>query len=149
MNKGESVDEIIEAGIKAKDAGIKLSVTAISGLGGTVLWEEHAIETARALSRMKPHYIGLLTLMLVEGTPLYKRSRAGDFVVPGPREVAAETLLLLEHIDSEGSIFRSNHASNYLALKGTLNRDIEAMKKLLEDALAGDTGYKSEWARGL
>jgi len=149
MNKGETVDEIVEAGIKAKDAGFKLSVTSISGLGGISLWQEHAIKTGEALSLMKPHYIGLLTLMFVEDTPLYKRHAAGNFEVLGPREVAAETLLMLEHIDSEGSIFRSNHASNYLPLKGTLNRDIEPMKELVRKALDGKVVYKDEWDRGL
>ena len=149
INKGETADEITEAGIKARDAGISLSVTVISGLGGTALWEEHAVKSAEALSRMKPHYISLLTLMLVEGTPLYERSAKGAFKVPGPDEICAETLLMLEHLDSEGSVFRSNHASNYLALKGTLNQDIEPMKKLIKEALSGKINYKGEWAREL
>ena len=148
MNKGEAADEIIEAGIKVREAGMKLSVTVISGLGGTAMWQEHAIKTAEALSRMKPHFIGLLTLMIADGTPLYERYKAGEFLVPGPRRIAEETLLLLQNIDSEGSVFRSNHASNYLSLKGTLNRDREAMTQLLEEALRGDIDYKSEWARG-
>ena len=149
INKGEAVDEIIEAGIKIKNSGIKLSVTAISGLGGTVLWEEHAIKTGKALSLIKPHYIGLLTLMLIEGTPLCERSVSGKFNIPSPTEIAAETYLMLSHLDSEGSIFRSNHASNYLSLGGTLNKDIELMKNALKDALGGNTVYKNEWLRRL
>jgi len=149
MNKGEAVDEIVEAGIRVKDAGMTLSVTAISGLGGTSLWEEHAIKTGEALSRMKPDYIGLLALMIVDGTPLYERSAAGMFEVPGPMEISAETLLMLENLDSEGSVFRSNHPSNYVALKGTLNQDIEPMKNILKEALKGQIGYRHEWARGL
>ena len=149
MNKGETANEIIEAAEKVKDAGIRLSVTVISGLGGKSLWEQHAIKTGEALSRMKPHYIGLLTLMLVEGTSLYERFASGEFKVLGPQEVAAETLLMLTHIDSEGSLFRSNHASNYLMLKGTLNRDIEPMKRILMEALDGKIGYREEMARGL
>ena len=149
MNKGETVEEIVEAAAKVKDAGITLSVTVVSGLGGTALWEEHAIKTGEALSRMKPHYIGLLTLMLQEGAPLYERNAAGQFEILGPREVAAETLLMLENIDSEGSVFRSNHSSNYLMLKGTLNRDLKPMKKLLKEALGGKIGYRGEMARGL
>jgi len=149
INKGETVSEIVEAGVKIKEAGLKASVTVISGLGGTALWEEHAIKTGEALSRMKPDYIGLLTLMLVEGTPLYERSESGGFEVPGAMEIAAETLLMLSHLDSEGSIFRSNHASNYLSLGGTLNKDIEPMKAALKEALAGKVVYKNEWLRGL
>jgi len=149
MNKGETVSEIIEAAFKAKKAGLKLSVTAISGLGGTALWEEHAIKTGEALSLMKPNYIGLLTLMLVEGTPLYEKCAENEFEVPSATAIAAETLLLLENLDSEGSVFRSNHASNYLGLKGTLNEDLEAMKGVLREALRGEVGYKDERLRGL
>ena len=149
INKGETVDEIVVGGLKAKKAGIKLSVTAISGLGGRALWEEHAVKTGKALSRIKPDYIGLLALMLVEGTPLYERSLSGAFEVLGPMEITSETLLMLASIDSEGSVFRSNHPSNYISLGGTLNRDIEPMKKLLKEALDGKIDYKNEWMRGL
>ena len=149
MNKGETVEQIVEAVKKAKECGMKLSVTAISGLGGRALWEEHAVHTGEALSRMKPDYIGLLTLMLSENAPLHTQVAAGKFEVPGPMEITAETLLMLNHLDSEGSVFRSNHASNYLALKGTLNVDIEPMKQLLREALAGKVVYKNEWSRRL
>ena len=72
INKGETRDEIIRAGKMIMDSGIKLSVTAISGLGGTDMWEEHAVETGKAFSEIKPHYIGLLTLMFEGDTPLYR-----------------------------------------------------------------------------
>lgn len=149
INKGVTVDEIVQAGQMVKDAGMKLSVTAISGLGGTEKWREHAIGTAEAFTRMKPEYIGLLTLMFEGDTPLQKEWEAGTFQLLTAPQVAQETLLLLEHIDSEGSIFRSNHASNYLSLKGTLNRDREALCDMLRHALDGDIGYKSEYYRAL
>jgi radical SAM superfamily enzyme YgiQ (UPF0313 family) len=149
MHKGETSEEIIQAGLKIKNAGIQLSVTAISGLGGTTMWQEHAIQTGKAFTRMKPDYIGLLTLMIVEGTPLADRYNAGEFSLLGPREVAEETLLMLSHMDCEGSVFRSNHASNYVSLKGTLNRDKEQMMNLLKEALAGNINFKKDWARGL
>ena len=149
MHKGETVDEIIAAGLKVKAAGITLSVTAISGLGGKTHWEEHAIKTGEAFSKMKPDYIGLLTLMIVDGTPLGDRCEAEGFPLLNPKEVATETLLMLQHMDCEGSVFRSNHASNYLSLKGTLNQDKESMINLLQEALSGNVRYKNEWARGL
>ncbi|MGM9630012.1 radical SAM protein [Butyricicoccus sp.] len=149
VNKGVTVDEIVRAGQMVKDAGMKLSVTAINGLGGTELWREHALGTADAFTRMKPDYIGLLTLMFEGGTPLQKEWEAGKFQLLTAPQVAQETLLMLEHIDSEGSIFRSNHASNYLSLKGTLNRDREALCNTLRRALDGELGYKSEYYRAL
>lgn len=148
INKGVTVEDIVRAGQMVKDAGMKLSVTAISGLGGTEMWKEHAIDTAKAFSRMKPDYIGLLTLMFEGDVPLRRECEEGKFHLLTAPQVAKETLLLLEHIDSEGSVFRSNHASNYLTLKGTLNRDREAMCEQIRRALERG-GYKKEYFRAL
>jgi len=148
INKGVTVEDIVRAGQMVKDAGMKLSVTAISGLGGTEMWKEHAIDTAKAFSRMKPDYIGLLTLMFEGDVPLRRECEAGKFHLLTAPQVAKETLLMLEHIDSEGSVFRSNHASNYLTLKGTLNRDREAMCEQIRTALERG-GYKKEYFRAL
>ena len=149
VNKGATAKEIIAAGLMLKAAGIKLSVTAISGLGGKADMREHALETARALSEIKPDYIGLLTLMFEGDTPLEREWREGRFELLDAREVAEETKLLLEHIDSEGSVFRSNHASNYLALAGTLNGDKEKLIAKLERALGGSERFRPEYFRGL
>ena len=116
MCKGHTAAAIVAAGQKARQAGLALSVTAISGLGSRELLRDHAVDTARALSAMKPEYIGLLTLMVEPGTPLDQWVREGSFRVLGPAEILQETALLLDHIDSEGSVFRMNHASNYLTL---------------------------------
>ena len=148
INKGVTVEDIVRAGQMVKDAGMKLSVTAISGLGGTEMWKEHAIDTAKAFSRMKPDYIGLLTLMFEGDVPLRRECEEGKFHLLTAPQVAKETLLMLEHIDSEGSVFRSNHASNYLTLKGTLNRDREAMCEQIRTALERDD-YKKEYFRAL
>lgn len=148
INKGVTVEDIVRAGQMVKDAGMKLSVTAISGLGGTEMWKEHAIDTAKAFSRMKPDFIGLLTLMFEGDVPLRRECEEGKFHLLTAPQVAKETLLMLEHIDSEGSVFRSNHASNYLTLKGTLNRDREAMCEQIRTALERG-GYKKEYFRAL
>ena len=144
VNKGETADEIVRAGLMVKAAGMKLSVTCIAGLGSLELSEEHAIRTAEALSRMKPEYIGLLTLLFELDTPLMEDWQAGRFYMMTPKEIAAETLVLLEHIDAEGSVFRSNHASNYVNLAGTLNADREAMCQRLRQALDGKVRFRSE-----
>lgn len=137
MNKGESAAEIVQAGQKVKKAGLALSVTVINGLGGTQHWEEHAVDTAHALSQMKPDYIGLLTLRIYHDTPLAAMVAKGEVTPPDPLQLAQETRLLLEFIDSEGSVFRSNHASNYLVLAGTLNRDKAALIAKIDRALEG------------
>lgn len=144
VNKGETADEIIRAGLMVKQAGMKLSVTCIAGLGSLELSEEHAIGTAEALSRMKPEYIGLLTLLFELETPLMRDWKEGRFYLMNPIEIAQETLILLEHIDAEGSVFRANHASNYVNLAGTLNADREAMCERLRQALEGKVKFKNE-----
>ena len=85
VNKGETADEIVRAGLMVKQAGMKLSVTCIAGLGSLELSEEHAIKTAEALSRMKPEYIGLLTLLFELETPLMRDWQEGRFYLMNPR----------------------------------------------------------------
>lgn len=144
VNKGETAEEIVRAGQMVRKAGMKLSVTCIAGLGSLELSEEHAVKTAKALSRMQPEYIGLLTLLFELPTPLMQDWQAGRFYLMNPVEIAQETLVLLEHIDCEGSVFRANHASNYVNLAGTLNQDRQAMCQKLRAALEGRVQFKNE-----
>ena len=134
MRKGHTSAEIVECGQKVKRNGIGLSVTAITGLGGPELMEAHAVDTAKALNAMNPEYIGILTLVVEEGTPLQDWVREGKFRLLTPAQVLQETKLMVENFDSPGSIFRMNHASNYLSLKGTLNEDKEAMLSQIRQA---------------
>ena len=149
INKGATREEIIHEANKLKEAIILLSLTLISGLGGKEKSILHAIESAIAVSEIKPDYLGLLTLMIEPGTQLYNDVETGSFQLLSPEEVAIETLVLLENIDAEGCIFRSNHASNYISLKGTLNGDKEEMIHQLEQAIDGEMDYKDEFLRGL
>lgn len=129
---------------RLREGGLKM-VTAISGLGSRELLREHAVDTARALSAMNPEYIGLLTLMVEPGTPLERWVREGSFQVLGPAEILQETALLLDHMDSPGSVFRMNHASNYLTLKGTLNRDLPALRQQVQEGLMGHGLRPESW----
>ena len=148
MNKGHNAASIIAAGQKARRCGLALSVTAISGLGSLELLEDHAMGTAQALSAMKPEYIGLLTLMVEPGTPLELWVRDGSFVVPGAADILRETEIFLHYIDSEGSVFRMNHASNYLTLKGTLNADKPDLLAQVHQGMLGH-GLRPSWLRAL
>ncbi len=148
MNKGHTAAAIVAAGQKARRCGFALSVTAISGLGSLELLEQHAVETARALSEMNPEYIGLLTLMVEPGTPLERWVREGSFTVLRSPDILRETEIFLRHIDSPGSVFRMNHASNYLTLKGTLNEDREALLARVHKGMEG-YGLRSEYMRAL
>lgn len=149
INKGATVGEIIREANKLKDANILLSVTLISGLGGKEKWKLHATESSKAINQINPDYLGLLTLMIEPGTMLFDDVNNGVFQLLSPEDVALETLVLLENLDVEGCIFRSNHASNYISLKGTLNHDKERMIKELKQAIDGEVGFKDEYLRGL
>lgn len=150
INKGVTAKEMITAGQKVKKAGIPISITAISGLGGRAKIAEHARDTALVLSKIDPDYIGLLTLMLVEGTVMYDQYKSGKFELLTPKEVMLESKIFLENIDVTDCVFRANHASNYLPLKGTLPKDRAALLDLLSRAMiSSDDIFKSEKLRGL
>lgn len=150
IKKGVTADQQIDAVRKIEDAGIKASVTFISGLGGRADWHEHATETGKVISRMSPSYVGLLTLMVVPGTELYEDIKAGRFQLLTAEEVLEETELMLENINVDSKcVFRSNHASNYLSLRGDLPADKDAMLAQIRKALGNRSMLKDERLRML
>lgn len=149
MRKGHPAAEIVEMGQKVRACGIALSVTAITGLGGPELLERHAVDTAAAFNAMNPEYIGMLTLMIEPGTPLYDWVQSGEFRLLTQPQVLEETRLMVEKLDSPGSVFRMNHASNYLVLRGTLNQDREAMLRTIGEAERDLSRLRPESWRGL
>lgn len=134
VNKGESPDMIVKAARRIMAAGMKISVTVISGLGGAARQKEHAINSAKALSEMNPDYIGFLALMIDKGTPLEQWYKEGTFVPLTPAQIIDEMILFLSNIDSPNTVFRCNHASNYFLLSGNLNEDIPMMLEELQEA---------------
>jgi len=150
VRKGADRDEIITAVKRIETSGIKASVTFISGLGGRKDWREHAVETGTMISRMEPSYVGLLTLMVEKSAPLYADVKSGSFHLLSPEEIVAETVLLLTNVDvKKKCVFRSNHASNYISLKGDLPVDKDKMIGQLEYALKNSKALKEEWLRML
>lgn len=148
--KGATRAELIEAVRKIEAAGIKASVTFISGMGGKADWEEHAIETGTMISEMEPSYVGLLTLMVERDVPLYEKIQSGEFQLLSAEEVVAETLLMLKHTNvSKKCVFRSNHASNYVSLRGDLPNDREDMMEMLRRAMKDHNMFKDERFRML
>lgn len=134
IHKGVTAEEVIAAGQKLKRCGIQTSVTLISGLGGRGKVEKHALSCARLISRMNPEYASFLTLRLYEGTPMYEDVVEGRFQRITADEIADEMKIFLENVNSPGTVFRTNHASNYVVLAGTLNEDIPEMMETLEEA---------------
>lgn len=148
INKGVTREEIIEAGQKLRRCGIRSSITLISGLGGRERKREHAVESAKLISAIKPDYVGFLTLMLDESTEIYRQIQAGEMELLTPEEVVEEMRLFLTNVDSQGTMFRANHASNYVILKGNLNEDIEEMLQRLDEVEKAGK-YRPERVRGL
>ncbi|MDR2132603.1 MAG: B12-binding domain-containing radical SAM protein [Clostridiales Family XIII bacterium] len=150
VKKGATRAQIIEAIEKIEDAGIAASATFISGLAGRKAWREHAIECGTMISEASPSYIGLLTLMVEPPAPLCADIREGRFELLSPMEVLEETRLLLEHTEVRRScVFRSNHASNYVSLRGTLPQDKARMLARLDEAMQDAGMLKDERFRML
>ncbi|MBQ5799288.1 MAG: B12-binding domain-containing radical SAM protein [Oscillospiraceae bacterium] len=142
-NKGATVEETVVHSLRAKEAGMALSITAINGMAGSNGdWQAHAIDTAKAISRMNPEYAAFLTLRVYADTPLHDWVESGEIKLMDPIELVQETRVFLEHVDSEGTVFRSNHASNYLPLGGTLNRDRDQMICTIDAALDGKVRFR-------
>ncbi len=144
VNKNCTAQDVIEAGLKLKAAGIKNSAIIILGLGGVQYSREHALESARVISRINPEYLALMTLMIRPGTPLQKQVDSGQFKLLTPLQILQEAHCILENLDLSETLFRANHNSNYVQLRGVLNRDkarllsevIELQNSLSNDALA-------------
>ena len=128
INKGVKSEELIHAAKKVRDANILLSVTVIAGIGGREKSFNHAIKTGEIISSMNPDYLGVLTLMVEEETDLYNKILNKEFELLNDKEVLSEIKLLIEHIHvNEPVIFRCNHASNYISLRGNLPKDKEVI----------------------
>ncbi|MHB8972457.1 MAG: radical SAM protein [Pirellulaceae bacterium] len=151
VNKGTTAQEMTQAVQRAQAAGIRVSVIALLGLGGPELSAEHAEATGRVVSAMDPRYLSLLTLMLIPGTPLHQAYCAGTFQLMSPESLLVELRQVIVHLNGlSGCIFRTNHASNYLPLSGTLPKDQGRLLATLDAALQqGRAALRPEAWRGL
>lgn len=149
VNKGATSKELIEAGRKIKNSGIKLSCTLISGLGGVENWKNHAINSAKVINGIDPDYLGLLTLMTPEDAPIYEEIKKGNLVLLNPNEVMEEVYDLVKGLELTNCIFRSNHASNYAPLAAVLGKEKERLLSDIEGFIEGENNFKPEYFRGL
>jgi len=149
IHKGETRQQLIDGVKKIEASGMKASVTFISGLAGKAGWEEHAIESGKMISEMSPSYVALLTLIVDPSVPMAKDIESGKMELLSAEEVMKETLLMLENTEvTRKCVFRSNHASNYLSLKGNLPDDKERMMEQIREAMSNHM-FKDEMFRAL
>jgi radical SAM superfamily enzyme YgiQ (UPF0313 family) len=122
VNKGYSADRMAELAVMAREAGMKLSVTAILGLAGRERSLEHARATARWVNRVNPEYFSLLTLFHRHNEEFVRSLSACS-----RRELMLEAREMLRHLNPSRTILRSNHVSNFLNLAGSYPKDRERL----------------------
>jgi len=149
VKKGANSEEMAQATRKAQDAGIDMSVIVLLGLGSNSLSEQHAVDSARTVSRMNPRYLSALTLMLLPGTRLFKEHVKGEFELMNPLSILQELRLLVENIEVENCVFRTNHASNYLPIAGNLPVDRDRILEVIDSGIADPDLLRSESRRAL
>ncbi|MEW6553102.1 MAG: radical SAM protein [Actinomycetota bacterium] len=149
VRKRDRSEDMIRAVVKARACGLQASVIVLLGLGGEEGSRDHALRSAQAVSAMDPDYLSALTLMVVPGTPLHREQEAGKFILPGQADLLRELRLFLEASELSECVFRTNHASNYLPLKGVLSRDKNALIQMIDSAIERPELLRPEYMRGL
>jgi len=149
IKKGETFDSTLDALLKIKEAGIKSSVMILNGMGGVAYSQQHAENSALLMSKAQPEFLSTLVVSYPLGDQRVKDGFNGNYQLPDQRTLFLELQHLISKLELENTIFRSDHASNYLPLKGTLGRDKQAMLNQLDDAINGRIALRQEWQRGL
>jgi radical SAM superfamily enzyme YgiQ (UPF0313 family) len=147
--KGSSFDEHVEASRRAHDAGMKVSAIFLLGAGGVERSTEHAEGSAKLITEMDPEFVSALTLTIVPGTPIAKMQSQNKFTLPSVSRMLEELRTIVAEAAPSNSVFRTNHASNYLPLAGRLPQDRERIVEALDKALSGEIALRPEWSRGL
>ena len=151
VRKGETFESSLAALRKIKAAGARSSVMILNGMGGQRYSEQHARNSARLMNAAQPEYLATLVVSFPMGMERFKTGYDGEFEPLDQNGLFREMLWLLETLELENTIFRSDHASNYLVLKGILNRDRERLLQTVRQALErpGSVPLRPEWLRGL
>lgn len=146
--KGVDAEQMLQAGLMLREAGLDLwtmVLLGLSGSGGPGLM--HACETAELINRMEPRHLSLLTLVLEPGTRMYNDWKQGRFVPCTPEEILLEVRCLVENLTVDPLHFTCDHASNYLPLKGTLGEERERFLDAIDAVLMGKSPVRPESSR--
>jgi len=150
VNKGETFASMREALDKLGAAGIKRSVMILNGLGGTALSEPHAENSARLVNATQPEYLATLVVSFPQGEQRF-REHFPEWTPLDPLGLFREMRQFLGALELENTVFRSDHASNWLVLRGRLNADKPRLLEQLDQAIArtAQAPLRPDWARGL
>lgn len=140
IQKGETYQTTIEGLNKSKEAGMEASVMIINGVGGLHLTQQHAINSAKVLNATQPKFASTLVLTAHKGLEHYQNRYVGEFIELTNTQLFQEMKLFMEHLELDHTIFRSDHASNRLVLKGTLGKDKNRFLQQIEEAIANPEG---------
>jgi len=151
VSKGESFATSLAALQKIKAAGARSSVMILNGMGGRKYSGQHAVNSARLMNAAQPEYLSTLVVSFPAGVERYQRGFGGEFEALDQAGLFQEMYGLLDELELENTIFRSDHASNYLVLKGVLGKDKPRLLQTVRSALEqpGSVRLREEWMRGL
>jgi radical SAM superfamily enzyme YgiQ (UPF0313 family) len=135
IEKGETFQTTIEGLNKSKAAGMNSSVMIINGVGGQELTKQHAVNSAKVLNETQPKYASTLVLTAHKGMEHFQNRYKGNFIELTDQELFIEMQTFMNTLDLKETIFRSDHASNNLILKGVLGRDKQAFLDKIEVAI--------------
>ncbi len=151
ISKGETWQSSLDALQKLQQAGIKRSVMILNGLGGVAYSEQHATHSASLMNEAQPEFLATLVVSFPQGDDRFRAGFEGSFVMPDQQQLFIEMEMLLDQLQLDATIFRSDHASNYLVLKGVLKKDRERLLQQVRSAIdePESAPLRSEWQRGL
>jgi radical SAM superfamily enzyme YgiQ (UPF0313 family) len=151
VNKGETFLSSKQALTKIHEAGIDTSIMILNGLGGRNFSEQHALHSAQLMNEIQPKYLSTLVVSFPQGQARFEQGFNGAFKMLTQPELFSEMLVFLQTLALKKTIFRSDHASNYLILKGVLNQDKDKLLQQVEQAMNSpeNAALRPEWQRGL
>ena len=132
INKRESAEEMIEAGLRAQAAGLRMSVMVLIGLAGKERSLEHARATADAVNKMQPRLLSALRLVTTPNTSLYH----SGFKMITEYDAVAELREMIQGLELEQTVFRADHSSNIVPLEARFPKDKERLLAQLDALLS-------------
>ena len=150
VNKGETFESTRDALDKLGEAGITRSVMILNGLGGRVLSQQHADNSARLANATQPEFLSTLVVSFPGGEARFRASFP-ELEALDQQGLFREMEGFLSQLELRRTVFRSDHASNWLVLKGTLGADKDKLLEQVRSAIAApaDAHLRPAWARGL
>ena len=151
IQKGETFASTVDALQKLQHAGIKTSVMILNGLGGDLYSQQHALNSARLVNASQPTYLATLVVSFPLGKDRFLKHFPAGFRLLDQSGLFREMQQFIEHTELKSTIFRSDHASNYLVLKGVLGRDKQRLLDTLRLAIntPDELTLRQEWQRSL